>query len=465
MDKNLLNAAEATRKKLDEVSPSFCLAKWTMATIHLLQGETHSCYHPHTHKVPINELQNNVSSLHNTEFKKSQRKLMLQGQRPSECQYCWNIEDLNQNMISDRIIRSSEPWSDLDFEKISQMTGDENINPRHLEISFDNVCQLKCIYCNPTVSSKWWEEIKEFGGYKTSCGFNDYTVSTGSAHDQEKAVNPYAEAFWKWWPDLKNDLLVFRITGGEPLLSKETFKVLDNLIEFPNPKLELLINSNLSVPEALIDKLIISLKTLTEKGCIKSVTIFGSIDTFGDQAEYIRTGLNFKKFVQNVEKILAEVPKSQISFTVTYNALSVPGFLNLLKLILELRKKHNRVGTPNRMMFDTPYLRYPNYLSIQVLPESFLKYLDEQIQFVSENIGGLNGFTSLEHAKLLRLRLWMKKSVEPEILTTQLNDFLIYFQEHDRRRKTDFLKTFPEFSNFFNGILNASDIKESKNYE
>ena len=39
--------------------------------------------------------------------------------------------------------------------------------------------------------------------------------------------NPYVEAFWEWWPDLYKDLHTFRITGGEPLLSKDTFKVLE----------------------------------------------------------------------------------------------------------------------------------------------------------------------------------------------------------------------------------------------
>ena len=38
-------------------------------------------------------------------------------------------------------------------------------------------------------------------------------------------TNPYVDAFWRWWPDLYKDLHTFRITGGEPLMSQDTWKV------------------------------------------------------------------------------------------------------------------------------------------------------------------------------------------------------------------------------------------------
>ena len=81
------------KEKLDSVSPSLCLAKWTQVTMHLQNGHTHSCHHPSTHKIPLEELAVNPSALHNTNFKKQKRKEMLQGIKPKECDYCWKIED------------------------------------------------------------------------------------------------------------------------------------------------------------------------------------------------------------------------------------------------------------------------------------------------------------------------------------------------------------------------------------
>ena len=39
-----------------EISPTFCLAKWHHTTIYLATGETHSCYHPAPHPIPLEEL-------------------------------------------------------------------------------------------------------------------------------------------------------------------------------------------------------------------------------------------------------------------------------------------------------------------------------------------------------------------------------------------------------------------------
>ncbi|MCX6102749.1 MAG: hypothetical protein NT000_05730 [Proteobacteria bacterium] len=89
---NPSSSREQFRNELDAVSPSFCAAKWKQVTVHLQNGLTHSCHHPVPHKIPLKELQLNPSALHNTEFKKQQRKLMLQGKRPAECDYCWRVE-------------------------------------------------------------------------------------------------------------------------------------------------------------------------------------------------------------------------------------------------------------------------------------------------------------------------------------------------------------------------------------
>jgi hypothetical protein len=62
------------KQQLDAVSSSYCVAKWQQVTIHLATGQTHSCHHPATHHIPVEEIIANPSALHNTKFKKEQRK-------------------------------------------------------------------------------------------------------------------------------------------------------------------------------------------------------------------------------------------------------------------------------------------------------------------------------------------------------------------------------------------------------
>ena len=122
-----MNKLEKTKKKLDSVSPSLCLAKWQQVTVHLQNGHTHSCHHPQTHKVPLEELEKNSSALHNTTYKKFQRKLMLEGKRPDECDYCWKVEDTKGDHYSDRIKKSSNStWAMPYFDQV--VNADWNAN-------------------------------------------------------------------------------------------------------------------------------------------------------------------------------------------------------------------------------------------------------------------------------------------------------------------------------------------------
>ena len=65
------------KKLLDDISPTFCLAKWLYVQIHLPHGLTQSCYHPPAHKIPLEELDQDPGALHNTKFKIAERKQMV----------------------------------------------------------------------------------------------------------------------------------------------------------------------------------------------------------------------------------------------------------------------------------------------------------------------------------------------------------------------------------------------------
>ena len=148
---------------LNKTGCGFCLAKWTQVTMHLGNGLTHSCHHPGAHKIPLEEIKVNPSALHNTKFKKERRKEMLNNERPKECDFCWRVEDNGE--ISDRMLKSMDQWSLPHHDTITKLTGDEDWYPSYVEVSFGRTCNFKCSYCGPAFSSKWHEEIKQFGDY------------------------------------------------------------------------------------------------------------------------------------------------------------------------------------------------------------------------------------------------------------------------------------------------------------
>ena len=448
MDKKIYHIV---KEKLGEYGPGMCLAKWTQVTVHLLTGHTHSCHHPRTHKIPVEEIKVNPSALHNTSYKKELRKEMMTGGRPSECQYCWNIEDKTdaEDVFSDRIYKSAERWSRDYKDQVIDAGWTKDVAPSYLEVSFSYGCNFKCGYCSPEISSKWMEEINQFGPYPTRFNFNnlDWIKIQDKMPIPEREDNPYVDAFWQWWPDIYPTLHTFRITGGEPLMSKHTFKVLDYMIANPNTSLELGINSNLNVPRKLFDEFLSKIKLIQQTGAVKSITIYTSCEARGAQAEYIRYGMNYNEWIDNCKQLLAESSETHFSIMSTYNALSVSSYDSFLLDVIDLKKQF---ATNTRLVnIDIPYLRNPEFLTMGILTDNFLKYAESTLELMNNY---KNYFTDKEIGSMQRVYSFFKSwiTVPMDDLKLWRKDFIIFVDEHDQRRGTNFLKTFPEYADFYN---------------
>jgi hypothetical protein len=432
------------------LGPGLCLAKWKQVSLHLPTGLNNSCYHPPLHPISNELLANNPSALHNTPYKKEQRKFMLQQERPGECSYCWTMED--NGKLSDRHYRSGEPWAAKDYYDIINSNGDEDVIPSYVEVNFNHACNLKCSYCSPQFSSSWAEEVAQHGGFPTSRIHNDPSHFVGRNRPiPVREANPYVDAFWDWWPTLYPELEHFRMTGGEPLLDKNTYRVFDYVLANPKPDLHLNVTSNFSVDEKSWQRYKGYVKELCEGERIEHFMQFVSLDSWMTQAEYIRHGLDFNLLWDRVNQFLTEIPgRNSITFIVTMNNLSVTGLPNLFAGILGLRKLYSK--TYQRVWFDTPVLRQPTWQSLQILPESYADQLEQLWAWMLKQIETeddlFHGFKDYELARLDRDIAWMRdgQKLDPAYLQQNKADFYRFFNEADRRHGTDFLKTFPEMS-------------------
>jgi organic radical activating enzyme len=444
--------------KTNSVSPSFCMAKWMHATINLESGHTQSCHLPSLHKIPIKEIKANASALHNTQFKKLQRKKMLNGERPAECKTCWAIEDLPGKNISDRLLRSVDRWTLPYFEIVPKMNWSENLNPSYLEVSFSKTCNMKCSYCSPNVSSAWENEIKKLGPYVLTHQYAHNKITNLFKNKFfslfKKDENEYINAFWKWWPSLVQDLMYFRITGGEPLLSNETFKIFNWFNQNPQPKLGLSINSNLQVSNQKWNQFLEAVSPLVIDKKVYNFLLHTSIDNYGSQAEYIRFGLDFFSFEKNLEEFLEKNPTCSAAIMCTFNNLSVVGFRRLVDWIIMLRKKWK--NKDRDLYLDLPHLQEPFHQSLLILPSSYIRILEDDLSYMIKRHE--EGFIyKSEIIQLERIIEWMKSNLENNNNRVNLarKNFYIFFNEHDRRRGTNFLKTFPEMENFWHMCQNS----------
>ena len=441
---------------INDVSKSYCLAKWLQSTILLYNGETHSCHHPSRHKITMDDIKDNPKGIHNTVIKIHARQDLINGVQTKECDYCWNIENLNNDWVSDRIYKSTTSWAYPHLKDVVASGLGEQIDPTYMEVAFENTCNFKCIYCSPESSSRWQEEVTTHGPIKFDTWALhdvDWLKKNGRLPIHRDDPNPYIDAFWKWWPDLYPKLHTFRITGGEPLLSKHTWAVLEYVKNNPNPDLTLAINTNMNVPIRLIEKLITYIKEIAPN--IKGFDIYTSLESTGEHAEYSRSGMVYDEFIQNCYSFLDNTPKNtRLHFMTTVNLTSVPTFLGFMEMIQSMREKYAIEKHDFRVRTMISYLRWPKFLSINLLaPDTKEKYAKEWLDFVkdfviTDEVENYQVLYNEEADQIKRLADYMLTSVPDHEF--QYDEFRTYVTEVDGRRNTSFAKTFPELAYLLN---------------
>ena len=436
---------------INSFSPSFCLAKWYNATIWLGSGMTTSCHHPLPHKIDEQVIHFNPKALHNTPQKKSEREMMQHGEKPSGCDYCWKIEGMDKNAISDRVYKTVI-YSDEDLDHAYRTPASEDFDLQTLEIAFDRTCQFACSYCNPAFSSTWVKDIKQHGAYTNlvSDGRNHFTHAHNSSQLYRYGeTNPYVEAFHKWWEsDLHRTLKELRITGGEPLMSAETWRLIE---WFKTNKgkstTRLAINSNLGT-DVDVDRLLATIDGV-------KVDLYTSNEAVGVQAEYIRDGLVWQDWCNNVERLLQSYKFRGIHVMCTINALCLDSLSQFLEVVMNWKLEYGK----DAINFSLNILRFPSFQSLTVLPKDIRQNYAGDLYGFSNRWGRGSRFDLLhefEQNQLDRLIDYVdvvqKPHEEAMSQTILQRDFKNFYQQYDARRGKDFCATFPDLANWYNTL-------------
>lgn len=364
------------------------------------------------------------------------RKLMLQGKRPKECDYCWKVEDMKKNAISDRVFKTMI-YSDEELKEIAEASPFENVDLKTLEVSFDRTCNFACSYCNADYSTTWSQDIKRNGPYQLQSLGSKAFSKDGSASEVPAYRNLYLRAFWKWWPKLSLTLQELRITGGEPLLSNDTWKIIESFKEKSLEHLHLAINSNLGAKDSIIDRLI------DASHFIPHLEIYTSAEAVGLQAEYIRDGLNYEKWKSNVFKIKKNGNVKRIHVMMTINALCLFSITDLFSEILNWRKTDPFLGH-----WTLNILRIPSFMSALVLPDEIRRERQTHLQNWLDENSSNPYILEMEVAGIQRLIHYLTSVESPHDnvspVEVQRRDFKAFYQQYDQRRKKNFNATFPK---------------------
>ena len=442
-----MNDLEFKHTALDPLSASFCAAKWYNATIWLGSGQTTSCHHPPAHLVDKDKVSINPRLLHNTDQKKADRAKMIAGERPAGCEYCWKIEDMGRDAVSDRVYKS-KIYPITTLKEAYETPPDQDVNLRTLEIAFDRTCQFACSYCNPAFSSTWVRDIHKNGPYQglVSDGRNHFTHEhTSSQLYSFNETNPYVEAFFRWWEtDLHRTLQELRITGGEPLMSGYTWKLIDWFKQNQGRSTtRLAINSNLGFDSAKLQEFVTAIESLPH------VELYTSMEAVGTQAEYIRDGLDYAQWLANVHTLLKSRAVKALHVMCTINALCLASLPQLLDQLMDLKRLYGR----DQVSFTLNILRFPSFQSALVLPEDIrtrYRVVLEEWLYKNRANPWLHEH-EVNHTQRLIDYLDVVKTPHSDTfeMPKLLNDFRQFYSQYDQRRGKNFVSAFSELKEWF----------------
>ena len=394
-----------------------CQLKWTWSTIRLYDGSTSSC-----HRVDPDFINKETfSSFHNTPKKLADRELMLNGHWPSGgCEYCRNIEDAGGS--SDRLFHMSIP--NLAPPELDQDEKATVVTPRIVEVYFDNVCNMSCLYCWDGFSSKIQQENTRFGRFEKQGVIID---------NQARRVPDQAgltQEFWKWFSEHYREIRRLHVLGGEPFFQPQFDDCLDFFDRNPCPDLEFNVISNLKVSESKLTKILGRIKTLLDEKKIKRFDLTASIDCFGPQQEYVRWGIDVEQWKKNFDTV-ANCEWIYLNFNQTLSGLTIKTVPDLLDFINETRLSRE-IG---------------HYFSTTVMTHEFLHPGIFGSGFFSADFGVIinkmpdSTWQQKEAKKYMRGIRQQIDSCDRD--QEKINQLRVFLSEMDRRRGTDWRIVFP----------------------
>jgi hypothetical protein len=170
------------------------------------------------------------------------------------------------------------------------------------------------------------------------------------------------------------------------------------------------------------------------------------------QAEYIRDGLNYTLWLENVIKLAKSKKFRGLHVMCTINALCLDTLPDFLDTLVDLKKEFGR-DYPN---FTLNILRFPSFQSPLVLPDDIKsKYKDQLVNFLVRHKGH-NYLHEHEINHLQRLVDYLDVVKTPHSDAFELSklrsDFKQFYAQYDQRRGKDFCKTFPALADWYNTL-------------
>ena len=399
------------------ITDTACQLKWTWSTIRLYDGSTSSCHRVDSDPVTVNTF----DSFHNTPKKLHARQTMLDGQWPKAgCEYCQKIEEAGGS--SDRQFHISVP--NMAPPELENNPTAIEVTPTILEVYFDNVCNMSCLYCWDGFSSKIQQENVKFGRFE-----KDGVV----IENFSKKVDDLAgltDRLWTWMEANGQALKRFHVLGGEPFYQQQFDKCLEFFDENPHPNLEFNVVSNLMITTSRLTVLIDKIKNLVATHKLKRFDLTASIDCFGSEQEYVRYGLDLTQWRKNFEYVASQ-KWITLNINQTLSGLTIKTTPSLLQYVNAFRADRE-IGHYFSTTVMTHECLHPEIFGSNFFDNDFKEILDNMPS---------NTWQQKEARKYMQgIQSQLNSKSKDQ---KKINQLTVLLGETDRRRNLNWKTTFP----------------------
>jgi len=259
----------------------------------------------------------------NSEHMRSVRRRMMAGETLPECAVC-NDQLLNTDVYRSYFNSLFGHKRDL-IKSSTDATGHTTMQPVSWDYRFSNLCNFKCRMCGDMLSSSWETEQRQHNMIDWTNPKNNWMVPEVKAQISQFQDTQIEAEFAEAVEQHRVEEIYW--VGGEPLMYEQHWRYMARIIELGDgPRVYARYNTNLSRVEYNGRNLYQDI--LSE---IRDWQICASLDGTGRIGEYIRTGLDYEKWLINFKQGLQHARhrrQMRIDFTLT-----LPGLFDIKNIV------------------------------------------------------------------------------------------------------------------------------------
>ena len=248
----------------------------------------------------------------------------------------------------------------------------DSLKLQSLDIRWNNVCNLGCLYCNPTFSNTWSDRL----------GIDITTPP----------VKPYQDDLLEWILERADHIKELMLVGGEPMLMKQNYELLKVL----PLDCQISIITNLSYDL----KNLPCLPDLLKRPADKILWNISGENTH-QQFEYVRQGADWNQFEKNI-KFLGQHWANSLTLGMVYSIFNAVDLLEIVKIFRSLGiQKFNLLPVNEHNPINVSFMPAPIRLLAKQVLDQVLEYHYDSLHPEDQDLYPIIGFDQvskhLEH--------------------------------------------------------------------